>query len=79
MDVGQLRELLDAYPDTMKIAIRGNDGGFTDITFLDEMTLVLHFNQEGTARGEHEDYDFVEVLHEDKLEEYTTEDYLVLK
>lgn len=79
--VEDLIEILSKYPPTMKIGLTGIEGGFYNATYIDEMELVLDYNAKGTARGAHEDIDYVELMCEDEddLSNYDTETYLIIK
>lgn len=79
--VEELIDILQNYPPDMKIAISGTEGGFNDITFVDEMVLALDYNDSRSSRGIHEDFDFAEIMlgEDDDMNNYEKEEYLVIK
>lgn len=81
MTVNDLIDILSKYPLELKIAITGLEGGFHDVTYIDEMTLVTDYNDTRNGRGPHEDIDYVEVMLSDQeeLTDYHAENYLVIK
>ena len=79
MIVEDLMSLLSEYPSDMKVAITAIGGGFNDVTFVDNMTLVTDYNSEKSGRGLHEDQDYVEIINPDSLSVYLNEEYIIIK
>ena len=79
MTVEELIEILQTYPPDMKLALRGYEGGFEDVSFIDEMVLVLEYNQHPSYMGRHEDFDYVDVLYPEEISNYDVQEYLVFK
>ena len=82
MNVQDLIEILNEYPADMEVTITYGKGGFNPLSIVDVMTLVTNYNEgrnSNGSRGIHEDYDYVELIDEDNLENYTYQEYLVIK
>lgn len=79
MTVDDLIEMLQELPPHMPVMVRGVAGGFEEINYVDEMTLVMDYHLDGDGMGNHEDYDLVDALNPDALAEHSTQECVVLK
>ncbi len=83
MNVKELIEILSEYPSDMEVTITYGKGGFNPVTIVDFMTLVSNYNEgknlSSFNRGLHEDYDYVELIDEQNIQNYSIQDYIVIK
>lgn len=80
MRVDDLILILSKYPPDTKVALTGTEGGFYDVTYMDEMELILNYNNLHSGRGQHEDKDYVEMVDDNfDINSHQTETYLIIK